>query len=178
MYTVAAGLMDRKKEREHERSLKEADIKLEKCKAETLRLQYSPAVMDLEKQKMEIEAQRHREHQAHQERLMSMYIRYEELRLQNPQAGMSCPPPLMLSPGLSSAPGPSLLPPPPMLPSAPGLLPPAPMLPPSLLSAPSQCVDNSEAGFGTMMVEAGNHARDYGPGDINASDNADASGYD
>ena len=62
------------KVREHEHKVKEMELKASKYKAEALRLQYSPAAIDLEKQRMQLEAQRSRELQAHQERIMSMYL--------------------------------------------------------------------------------------------------------
>jgi hypothetical protein len=152
IYMANVGLLDRKKQREHE-------LRLERYKAEALRLQYSPAAMDLEKQKMEINAQRSRELEAHQERLMSMYIRYEELQLQNPQAGPS-----------GEVVG--MLPPPPPLP----ILPPTPDF--LLGPAGGQHMDHRLDENSLMMVGAEVCGRGYGSGEASAMDNTDAGGYD
>jgi hypothetical protein len=118
-YSTAVNSLDMKNQRdherkikaaelEHERKLKEAEIKLEKCKAESLRLQYSPAAIELEKQKMEHDAQRSREAHAHQERLLSMYIEWAKLTptqrqegsLNEPVGLLPTPPPPPLIPSM------------------------------------------------------------------------------
>jgi hypothetical protein len=117
MYTAAVDMIDRKKEHEHERSLKEAEIKVEKYKTEVLRLCYLAAAIEWERQQLEIMTNQAREQQASQECILRLYIDYERLCLQSHSQAPLPTPEVGLLPTL---PLPTLAPP---------LLPPAPNLP-------------------------------------------------
>lgn len=91
-------VVHRKKEREHERLMKDAEIKLAKYKMEDYRLQISKESLELEKHKTE----RLRQTQEHAERMISKQIELERLRIRSAMIRAN-PGPAQIEPPLPAA---------------------------------------------------------------------------
>jgi len=93
IYTTNMELMTRKKEREHERFLKEANIKTAKYQFENNKILYSPAAIEHEHQKLTMLLEKQRAEQEHQERMLQLRLRFEESKLKLAQSIPAAQPP-------------------------------------------------------------------------------------
>ena len=140
MFNSSMVKVERKKDREHERLLKETEYKTAKIKMESLKLRYNPTVIAFERQQMAHEMEK----QLAQERTLNLWIQLEQARKGNP--AVQVPPGVMLPPPP---------PPPPNLPQALPLHMPLqhlgthPSLPQSPQPPPSHTPQHFGAQFGT-----------------------------
>jgi len=94
MLTSSLDLVDRKKEREHERRVQETVYKTEKVRMETLKIRYTPEAIQFEKDQMSMRIAQAREEQQAKERLLNLYIQLEQTKLQvGRQVNSTLPPP-------------------------------------------------------------------------------------